>query len=187
MSFDSTGEIGHMDSGIQLTGLVLDDIRTSICKDLAAIGATVQGELGEGIADVLASIHAQQRADGPGRGELDAMTSSIRCLAHQVAAVFDVQIHMLGRRQFLQLADVGGGNNAGNAVCQMTVEEFMQSFKPPVRRPSLEERLKPYVPQLAKLRDSGYSYALCARFLRENGITAAPGKISQILSAARTR
>jgi hypothetical protein len=186
MSFDSTGELGHMDSGIQLTGLVLDDIRIGICEDLARIGSTVQRGLGEGIVDVMASIQAQQRADGPGRGELDAMASSIRCLSHQVAALFDVQIHILGRRQFLQLADVGDGNTVGNFVCQVTVEEFMQSIKPPVPRPSLEERLKPYFPHLAKLRDSGYSYLLCARFLRENGITAAPGKISQILSAART-
>jgi hypothetical protein len=176
-----------MGRGIQLTGPILDEIRTGVCADLVAIGATAQSELNKGIADVMASIQSEQRAEAVGRDELAAMESSIRCLAHQVAAVFDVQIHMLGKRQFLQLADVGSGNNAANAVDQVTVEEFMKSVKPPVRPPSLEERLKPYFPHLRKLRDSGYSFALCARFLRENGITAAPSKISQVLSAARIR
>ena len=82
-------------------------------------------------------------------------------------------------------ADIEATDGDPEATPRVTVEEFMQSAKPPVRPPTLRERLGPYIPQLTQLRDQGYTYAQCAQFLHENGIKTYPAAISSVLWEVR--
>jgi hypothetical protein len=166
---------------------LIDDVCTGACGDLERIGATVQGELLEGVADVMASIRASQEPGAPEGDALDAMASSVRELAHQVAALFEAQPYALRRHQLVYQADIEAAESDPAHQRGITVDEFLASIKPPIRRPTLRDRLGPYIPQLMKLRAHGYTYAQCAQFLRENGISTYPAAISSVLCEARSR
>lgn len=166
---------------------LIDDVCTGACADLDRISSSVQRGLLEGVVDVIASIRAEQEDGSPDQDTLDVMASSVRNLAHQVAALFDAQSYALRRHQIVHQADLAASNAQSETAPKVTVEEFMQSVKPPVRRPTLRERLEPYILQLTQLRESGYSYAQCVEFLRENGISTYPGAISNVLWEARIR
>lgn len=166
---------------------LIDDVCTGACGDLERIGATVQGELLEGVADVMASIRASQEPGASEADALDAMASSVRELAHQVAALFEAQPYALRRHQLVYQADIEAAEADPMPQPGITVEAFLASIKPPVRRPTLRDRLGPYIPQLVKLRAHGYTYAQCAQFLRENGISTYPAAISSVLCEARSR
>lgn len=166
---------------------LIDDVCTGACSDLARIGATVQGELLEGVADVMASIRASVEPETAEADTLAAMASSVRELAHQVAALFDAQPLSLRRHQLCYRAEIEAASADAAPRCAVTLEEFRASNKPPIRPPTLRERLTAYLPQLIELRAHGYTYAQCAQFLRENGINAYPAAISSVLAEARPR
>lgn len=166
---------------------LIDDVCIGACSDLERIGATVQDGLLEGVADVIASIRADQETEAPYGGALDAMAASVRELAHQVAALFEAQAYALRRHQLVYQAEIEAAEADPVPRRVVTVEEFQASIKPPIRRPTLRDRLGAYLPQLFELRAQGYTYAQCAQFLRENGISTYPAAISSALYEARAR
>lgn len=171
----------------QATGYTLiDDVCAGVCADLERVGTDVQGELLEGVVDVMSNIRVSQGAESPESEALDAMATSVRHLAHQVAALFEAQPYALRRHQFAYQASLETTDGDPDAI-SVSVEKFMQSVKPPVKGPTLYERLRPYVPQLLQLREQGYTYAQCAQFLRENGINTYPGAVSNVLFEARSK
>lgn len=166
---------------------MIEDVCSSTCIDLENIGASLQRGLVDSVADIIASIRAEQEEGAPHCEALDAIISSVRYLAHQAAVLFEVQISVLRRLQLIHQAESEEVNVMGNDTCRVTADEFMKAIKPPVRRVTFRERIEPYIPHLTQLRDSGYSYAQCAQFLRENGIDAKPGTINNILHDALIR
>lgn len=166
---------------------LIDDVCSGACSDLERIGSTVQGELLEGVADVIASIRASQEPGAPAADTLDAMAASVRELAHQVAALFDAQPFSLRRHQLVYRAETEAAGADSAPRCAVSVEEFRASNKPPIRPPTLRDRLAVYLPQLIELRAHGYTYAQCAQFLRENGVNAYPAAISSALAEANHR
>jgi hypothetical protein len=155
---------------------LIDDVCTGVCADIERIGSSVQGELLTGVADVIAGIRTGQDPDLPERDSLDAMASSVRHLAHQVAA-------LLRRHQLVYQAGLEADDAQADGP-HMTAEAFMQSVKPPQRTPTLRDRLEPYIPQPKRLRQEGYTYAQCAQYLRENGISTYAAAISNALAEA---
>jgi hypothetical protein len=166
---------------------MIDDICRSTFSDLGAIGDSVQKEIIEGVADVIESIRAEQEDGLPHCDGLDTIASSVRYLAQQVAVLFEAQIHTVRRLQLVNQAENDAASDKKKTTCRVTAEEFMKSVKPPVRRPTLRDLLEPYIPQLMHLRDSGYTYEQCAKFLYENGVDIKFASISPILFDARAR
>lgn len=162
---------------------LIDDVCTGVCADIERIGSSVQGELLTGVADVIAGIRTGQDPDLPERDSLDAMASSVRHLAHQVAALFEAQPYALRRHQLVYQAGLEADDAQADGP-HMTAEAFMQSVRPPQRPPTLRDRLEPYIPQLKRLRQEGYTYAQCAQYLRENGISTYAAAISNALAEA---
>jgi hypothetical protein len=162
---------------------MIDDICRSTFSDLGAIGDSVQKEIIEGVADVIESIRAEQEDGLPHCDGLETIASSVRHLAQQVAVLFETQIHTVRRLQLIN----DDASEKNKTTCRVTAEEFMKSVKPPVRRPTLRDLLEPYIPQLMHLRDSGYTYEQCAKFLYENGVNIKISSISPILFDARAR
>jgi len=171
---------------VQIAGAALiDEVCTGLCRDLEKIEASVQGELLEGLADVVADIRAGRESESPEGEVLDAMASSVRDLAHQVAALFAAQQFALRRHQLVYQDNVESPGQNAESAPRLTVDEFMQRVKPPVRRATVRERLEPFIPQLVRLRQQGYSYAQCTQFLRENGVDTYPAAISSVLATVR--
>ncbi|WP_312164989.1 hypothetical protein [Massilia timonae] len=166
---------------------MIDDLCESTCTDLEAIGGSVQKGIIEGVADVIASIRAQQEDGLPHCDGIDTLVASVRYLAHQIAVLFEVQIYMVRRLQLLNQAENDDASDKNKTPFRVTAEEFMKSVKPPIRRPSSRDRLQPYIPQLMHLRDSGYTYEQCMHFLCENGIEINMASISTIVREARAR
>jgi hypothetical protein len=166
---------------------MIDDICRSTFSDLGAIGDSVQKEIIEGVADVIESIRAEQEDGLPHCDGLDTIASSVRYLAQQVAVLFEAQIHTVRRLQLVNQTENDAASDRQKTTCRITAEEFMKNVKPPVRRPTLRDLLEPYIPQLMHLRDSGYTYEQCAKFLHENGVDIKIASISPILIDARAR
>lgn len=171
--------------GTQATGhAVIDQICTEVCQELELINSVVQIDLLEGHADTIADIQATQNLTTLECETLDAMALSLRGLAHNIAALFQAQPYALRRFQLAYHAEIEAVDRDAAATPLLTIEEFMQAVKPPVRPPSLHERLEPFLPQLERLREQGYSYAQCAHFLRENGVSTSPAALSNVLRVA---
>jgi len=183
--FSATCQPSNVPDPLATGQALIDEVCTGVCADLERIGTAVQGELLEGVIDVMADVRSAQEPESPESEALDAMASSVRHLAHQVAALFETQPYALRRHQLAYQADIEATDGDPEATPRVTVEEFMQSAKPPVRPPTLRERLGPYIPQLTQLRDQGYTYAQCAQFLHENGIKTYPAAISSVLWEVR--
>jgi hypothetical protein len=166
---------------------MIEDICSSTCVDLENIGGSLQDGLINGVADIIASIRAEQEEGAPHCEALDAIISSVRYLAHQIAVLFEVKISVLRGLQLIHQAESENINVRDKDTCRVSADEFMKAIKPPVRRVTFRERIEPYIPHLTQLRDSGYSYAQCAQFLRENGIDAKPATISNTLHDALIR
>lgn len=166
---------------------MIDDICRSTFSDLGAIGNSVQKGIIEGVADVIESIRAEQEDGLPHCDGLDTIVSSVRYLAQQVAVLFEAQIHTVRRLQLANQAENDEASDKNKTTCRVTAEEFMKSVKPRVRRPTLRDLLEPYIPQLMHLRNSGYTYAQCAKFLYENSVDIKIASISAILFDARAR
>lgn len=124
---------------------MIDDICSSTCVDLENIGASLQSGLIDGVADIIASIRAEQEEGAPHCEALDAITSSVRYLAHQVAVLFEVQINVLRGHQLVHQAHTEEVNARVQATCRLTADEFMKTIKPPVRRVTFRERIQPYI------------------------------------------
>lgn len=163
------------------------DVCLSNCDELEQISLSVQRSLREGLADVMASISAEMKQDSLGREALDAMTMQLRYLIDQIEALFDSEIGRTRQRQLIAQAEIRATNDRAEGNRGVTVSEFMQSVKPRVKSQTLRERLEPFILQLNQLREAGYSYVLCAQFLRQNGINTSPAAIGGFLSDARMR
>ncbi|MEB0122235.1 hypothetical protein QN391_16240 [Pseudomonas sp. CCI1.2] len=160
---------------------LIEKLCTEVCGDLDKIGLNLQDELLTGIAEVVDGIRASYDLGAVESDVLDSMASTVRHLAQQVTALFEAQPYVLRRHQFVYQADIEEEEDQENAL-RVTVEEFMQNVKPPERRPTLRDRLQPYIPELKRLRQEGYTYAQCVHFLGENGINTYVGAISSVLS-----
>lgn len=90
---------------------VIKGICDSVCDDLEAIRVNVQDGLLTGLADVIASMRAEQDQGLPELEILDAMSASIRHTAEQSDVLFGVLIGILERQQFF-----GEGRPSGNNV-----------------------------------------------------------------------
>jgi hypothetical protein len=166
---------------------MIDDICRSTFKDLGAIGDSVQEGIIEGVADVIESIRAEQEDGLPHCDGLETIASSVRYLAQQVAVLFEAQINTVRRLQLVNQAENDDASDKNKTTCRVTAEEFMKTVKPLVCRPTLRDILEPYLPQLIHLRNSGYTYAQCAKFLYENGVDIKVSSLSAILIEARAR
>lgn len=178
-----TRGIGAPEGGHKL----IDDICRGLCEDLERIASTVQSELLGRVVGRLEAIGAEHKEGTPDYEAVDVIASSMRCLAHQIAALLEAQPNALRRYQIIHEHEIEKANAAGSAKKGVTAEEFMRGVKPPVRPPTTRERLAPYIQHLEQLRESGYSYALCARFLAENGITIHPAQVRDQLIDTRNR
>ena len=161
----------------------VENICTEVCGDLDRIGLTVQSELLTGVADVVESVRASYDLGSAERDALDAIASTVRHLNQQVSALFEAQPYILRRHQAVYKVDIDNEDeNEGLDTNRITVEEFMQNVKPPERRPTLRDRIQPYIPELKRLRQEGYTYAQCVNFLEENGIKTYGSAISSVLN-----
>lgn len=158
---------------------LIDDICSDAFNILEDATLTVRGAIIGGFVDVITSARTQ--IESAEWEAVDAILSSMSHLVHQVAVLFEVQACVLRRHQLFYKTDVKVVSDGAETACQLSVEEFMQTVKPRVRRPTRRERLSPYIAQLMKLRESGYSYAQCAQFLHENGIKIKPVEIGSAL------
>lgn len=166
---------------------LIDDTCRGLCEDLGRLATMIQNELLQRVVGKLEAIRAEQEEGTPDYETVDVIASSMRCLAHQIAALLEVQPNALRRYQIIHHDEIEKANAADSAKRGVTAEEFMRGVKPPVRPPTMRERLAPYIQHLEQLRESGYSYALCARFLAENGITIHPAQVREQLIDARNR
>lgn len=169
-------------SGMEL----INSVCTEICSDLDRIGLTLQSELLTGVADVVESIRVSYDLGAAEKDALDAVASAVRHLALQVTALFEAQPYVLRRHQAIYQADVDNEDEDVNVEnLRITAEEFMQNVKPPERKPTLRDRLQPYIPELKRLRQEGYTYAQCVHFLGENGIKTYVGAVSGVMNDLR--
>jgi hypothetical protein len=139
-----------------------------------------------GVADVVASIRASYDLEDGERDVLDSVASAVRHLAQQVTALFDVQPYIFQQHYSIYQANIESENDSkGEETLRITAEQFMQNVKPPERKATLRDRLQPFIPELTRLRQEGYTYAQCAQFLEENGIKTYIGAISGVMNDLR--
>lgn len=165
---------------------LINSVCMEVCSDLDRIGQTLQSELLTGVADVVESIRASYDLEAGERDALDSVASTVRHLARQMTALFEVQPYILRRHYAIYQANIDSEDeDKKEETLRITAEEFMQNVKPPERKPTLRDRLQPYIPELKRLRQEGYTYAQCAHFLDENGIKTYVGAISGIMNDLR--
>lgn len=157
------------------------------CADLENIGSTVLSRVLDEVADVIAGVRSYQDQASPEREALEAMASNVRNMAYQVAALFEAMPYALRRHQLVYQADIEALRRDTETAPRVSLEEFKQSVKPPVRRPTVRELLEPFIPQLVDLRGQGYTYEQCVVFLRGNGISTYAGAISSVLREVSLR
>lgn len=169
-------------SGVEM----ITNVCTDICGDLDRIGSTIQGELLTGVADVVDSIKDDYNLNTSERDSLEAVASTVRHLAQQVSALFEAQPYVLRKHQAIFLEDKANENyDQSLELPRVTAEAYMQSVKPPERKPTFRDRLQPYIPELKRLRQEGYTYAQCVDFLKENGINTYVGAVSTAMNELR--
>lgn len=165
---------------------LINSVCMEVCSDLDKIGQTLQSELLTGVADVVASIRASYDLEDGERDALDSVASAVRHLAQQVTALFDVQPYIFQQHFSIYQANIESENDGkGEETLRITAEQFMQNVKPPERKATLRDRLQPFIPELTRLRQEGYTYAQCAQFLEENGIKTYIGAISGVMNGLR--
>lgn len=103
---------------------MIDDLCRSTCTDLEAIGDSVQKGIIEGVADVIASIRAEQEDGLPHCDGLETMASSVRYLAHQVAVLFEVQIYTIRRLQLINQVENDDASKEDKTACRVAPENL---------------------------------------------------------------
>lgn len=166
-------------------GNLISTLCTEICSDLDRIGQTIQSELLTGIIETIESIIASHDLDNYETDTLYSIVSSVRHLAEQVASLFEVQPYSLQRQYAAYQSNVNKVDDSDDETRRVTAEEFMQTVKPPERKATLRDRLQPFIPELKRLRQDGYTYAQCAQFLEQNDIKTYAGAISSIMNDFR--
>ncbi|MFK5668000.1 hypothetical protein ACI2OW_19100 [Pseudomonas shirazica] len=164
---------------------LIRSVYDEICNDLDKISQTVQSELLSGITEVVESIEASYDL---GVGETDTLASfasSIRLLAQQITSLFEIQPYLLQRQYAAYESNVGQIDETADDTLRTTVDDFMKAVKPPEPKPTLRDRLLPYIPELKRLREAGYTYAQFAQSLEKNGIKTYVGAISGIMNELR--
>lgn len=164
---------------------IISSICTEISNDLDRVGQTIQSELLTGITDVVENIGISYDLGVAETDTLDSIASSIRHLAEQVASLFEAQPYLLQRHYSVYQSSISNAADDSDKAPRITVEQFMQKTKPPERKPTLRDKLLPFIPELKKLRKDGYTYAQCAQFLEQNGIKTYSGAIGTIMNDFR--
>lgn len=161
---------------------LINSVCAEICSDLDRVGQTVQSELLTGITEVIESIGTSYDLGVIETDTLNSIASSIRHLAAQVASLFEAQPYLLQRQYAVYQSSTNKAAIESDEAPRITAEEFMRNIKPPERKPTLRDRLLPFISDLKKLRQDGYTYAQCAQFLEQNGIKTYSGAISSIMN-----
>ncbi|MGG5283848.1 hypothetical protein ACQZ2G_07575 [Pseudomonas viridiflava] len=164
---------------------LISSMCTEVCGDLERIGRTVQSELLTGITEVIESISTSHDFETLEIDTLHSMSSSIRNLAAQIASLFEMQPYVLQRQYLAYQSMISDNDTANDSPLRVTAEEFMLKVKPPERKPTLRDRMQPFIPELKRLRQDGYTYAQCAQFLEQNGLKTYIGSISSIMNEFR--
>jgi hypothetical protein len=143
---------------------------SEVCDELEYICQRFQHGLTEGVVDVIAAIRAEHK-EGPAHSKiLDALHSSVIHLVCQVGADFEMQIQEVRALQHVVHLEIEEAKVGCEATYKVSADDFMKTTKPFQRRLTLRERIEPYLAQLTKLRDFGYTYKQCTEYLRENGL-----------------
>ncbi|WP_263224460.1 hypothetical protein [Pseudomonas alabamensis] len=164
---------------------IISNICTEICNDLDKIGQSVQGELLHGVTDVVESIRDSYDLGVSETDTLNSIASSIRHLSEQVASLFEAQPYLLQRQLAAYQSSINIAAGDTEESPRITAEQFMEIVKPPERKPTLRDRVIPFIPELIKLRRDGYTYTQCAQFLEQNGIKAYVSAISTIMNETK--
>lgn len=90
---------------VRTAGSTLREIATAVCAELQQINATVQGELLDGVASIVAGIREAEQPPEHQARRFDAIAASVRGLAREISSLFGE--HQANIQQ-LQRAELGG-------------------------------------------------------------------------------